>query len=311
MRRPKKKIRVKKQPAYHSSSEEEDDAREDAISDAPRHVEAGKAKKAKSVTSRPKPILKRSTAVPQPQPASDESDNGGIELENADEVDEVTKNTALNLALDLESSGDDDEANITSAAETPGTAASSEEDEDESEDSLSESEASLTSNTAPRPRKKKRNDPSAFATSITKILTSKLTTNKRADPVLSRSKSASDAHKTLADEKLEVKARAQIRAERKQSLEKGRVRDVLGLSNEAVDTGAVVEEERLLKRTAQRGVVKLFNAVRGAQVKGEEAVRVAREEGVVGWGKREERVNEMSKQGFLDLISGGGGGKKG
>ena len=80
----------------------------------------------------------------------------------------------------------------------------------------------------------------------------------------------------------------------------------MGLETEGVDTGKVLEEEKKLKKTAQRGVVRLFNAVRAAQVKAEEAARSARSEGVVGMQKREERVNEMSKQGFLDLISSGG-----
>jgi len=73
----------------------------------------------------------------------------------------------------------------------------------------------------------------------------------------------------------------------------------------------VMEEEKRLRKTAQRGVVKLFNAVRAAQVKGEEASREARAKGLVGQGRREERVNEMSKKGFLDLIAGGGGLKSG
>jgi len=68
-----------------------------------------------------------------------------------------------------------------------------------------------------------------------------------------------------------------------------------------------MELEKRLRKTAQRGVVKLFNAVRAAQVKGEEAAREARAKGLVGQGRREEKVNEMSKKGFLDLIAGGGG----
>ena len=65
------------------------------------------------------------------------------------------------------------------------------------------------------------------------------------------------------------------------------------------------EQERRLRKTAQRGVVKLFNAVRAAQVKGEEA---ARQGGAAG--RKKERVAEMSKMGFLELVAGGGGGGK-
>lgn len=68
-----------------------------------------------------------------------------------------------------------------------------------------------------------------------------------------------------------------------------------------------VEEEKRLRKTAQRGVVKLFNAVRQAQVRGEEARREAK--GLVGRGRREEKVGEMSRKGFLELVAGGGAAK--
>lgn len=73
----------------------------------------------------------------------------------------------------------------------------------------------------------------------------------------------------------------------------------------------ILEQERRLRKTAQRGVVKLFNAVRAAQVKGEEAAREARVKGLVGAKRREERVGEMGKQAFLDLVAGGGKGVEG
>jgi len=168
-------------------------------------------------------------------------------------------------------------------------------------------------------RKRKRNDPEAFATSMSKILGSKLSTSKRSDPVLSRSANAIQASKEITDLALEKKAKQKLRAEKREALDKGRVKDVLGAStafdaaNDRVD-GPTVQEtmelEKRLRKTAQRGVVKLFNAVRAAQIKGEEAAREARTRGLVGQGRREERVNEMSKKGFLDLIAGGGGGLK-
>jgi len=80
------------------------------------------------------------------------------------------------------------------------------------------------------------------------------------------------------------------------------VKDVLGLTSGLA--GETAEEEKRLRKIAQRGVIKLFNAVRAAQVKGEEAAREARKQGTVGVVNREEKVNEMSKQGFLDLING-------
>lgn len=156
----------------------------------------------------------------------------------------------------------------------------------------------------------KRNDPSAFANSLSKILSTKLSTTKRSDPVLSRSTDAQSAARAAADSVLDVKARRHLKDQKIKALEKGRVRNVLAPEEGSGRTTAdVMEEERRLRKVAQRGVVKLFNAVRAAQVKAGEAERKGKEERIIGMGKREERVNEMSKKGFLDLIASGGGKK--
>ncbi|KAF4628834.1 hypothetical protein G7Y89_g9319 [Cudoniella acicularis] len=197
--------------------------------------------------------------------------------------------------------------------ETEVTDASNSDSEDE------ESDANSNPNLI---RKRKRNDPEAFATSMSKILGSKLSTSKRADPVLSRSVTAIEASKETTDQALEKKARHKLKEDKKAALEKGRVKDVLGAST-AFDAAnghgfgeaqpsvqETMELEKRLRKTAQRGVVKLFNAVRAAQIRGEEAAKEARLQGVVGQGRREEKINEMSKKGFLDLIAGSGGGLK-
>lgn len=143
---------------------------------------------------------------------------------------------------------------------------------------------------------------------MAKILSSKLSTSKRADPVLARSATAAQANAELAESKLEAKARQKLREDKKLALDKGRVMDVLlgdagGQDGGEVDGQAALirEQEKRLRKTAQRGVVKLFNAVRAAQIKGEEA---ARQGGAAG--RKKERVAEMSKQGFLELVAGGG-----
>ena len=179
-------------------------------------------------------------------------------------------------------------------------------DSDETDRSSDGDESDTTSH--PDSKKRKRNDPDAFATSMSKILGSKLSTSKRSDPVLARSNAAATASHELADARLAVKARHRLREEKKAELDRGRVKDVLGVG-EGADTPTAAEtreREKGLRKTAQRGVVKLFNAVRAAQVKGEQAAREAKEAGVFGAGRREERVTEMSKKGFLDLLAGGG-----
>jgi hypothetical protein len=148
----------------------------------------------------------------------------------------------------------------------------------------------------------KRHDPTAFSTSISKILSTKLPTSARADPVLSRSKAAAQASSELANERLEQRARSKLRAEKKEEQERGRVRDVLGI--ERGEAGETAEEEKRLRKIAQRGVVKLFNAVRAAQVRGEEAARTEQKKGTIGIEERKKAANEVSKQSFLELING-------
>ncbi|KAI0471717.1 Rrp15p-domain-containing protein [Xylariaceae sp. FL0804] len=183
----------------------------------------------------------------------------------------------------------------------------------------------------PRKARSKRNDPDAFATSISKILSTKLSSARRADPVLSRSADAQRAARDAVDATLEAKARRHLREQKKLALEKGRVRDVLagtvatgrsskkpaaGAAEQPLgddegeggrSTGEVLQAEKRLRKTAHRGVVMLFRAVREAQERAVEAERDARKDGVFGVARREEKVNEMSRQGFLDLIAGGGG----
>lgn len=201
-------------------------------------------------------------------------------------------------------------------------------DEEDHASILDDDESDVVSNlssdteTSTSRKRRKRDDPDAFATSLSKIINSKLSTAKRADPVLARSKVALTASKELVDARLEAKARHKLREERKAHLDRARVKDVLGVdkTNGEVDGSSItvaetIELERRLKKTAQRGVVKLFNAVRAAQVKGEQAAKEAKKTGVVSARDREAKVNEMSKKGFLDLIAsgggGGGGGRKG
>ena len=145
--------------------------------------------------------------------------------------------------------------------------------------------------------------------------------------MLSRSATAQDANASLANSKLEAKAKRKMRDDRRAALERGRVKDVLlgttvaaAAAGEVGDGGGVggdgegekksvgqlQEEERRLRKTAQRGVVKLFNAVRASQVKAEEA----RAKGGTR-GRKEVRVEEMSKLGFLEMVAAGGGGGSG
>lgn len=208
-------------------------------------------------------------------------------------------------------SDEDDEPNVAEVEEEEEVTDASNSDSNSDEDG--ESDAESNPNLI---KKKKRNDPEAFANSMSKILGAKLSTSKRNDPVLSRSVNAIQASKEITDLALEKKVKNKMREEKKAAMDKGRVKDVLGASTafdaQSGKTGPSVQEimegEKRLRKTAQRGVVKLFNAFRVAQLKGEQAAKDARTKGVVGQGRREEKITEMSKKGFLELIAGGGSG---
>lgn len=252
--------------------------------------------------SQPPKRIRRSKKQNEYHSSSEDEDNDTpdaftpVNLDDSDEetVSEPRTRKSAELNAQIPIPAEDDKGST--GEESEGEEGSG----DDEDDSLSETSTNAAS------KKRKRNDPEAFATSISKILGSKLSTSKRADPVLARSQDAAKANRELSDQKLEIKARHKIREEKRAAKEKDRVKDVLGLESEATSTQQIVEREKRLKKTAQRGVIKLFNAVRAAQVKGEEAAREAQKTGMVGIGKREDKVSEMSKKGFLDFIAGGG-----
>lgn len=263
--RPSKKFR--KQREYHSSSEDDDDDDDDEPNDF-QAVSLANSDAEEDEKVKPQ---KKDRALGEGQKSKakkhgEESDASSVHSEDQDDNDESNGGSGSNATSD-ENDGSDNE--------------------------------SVTSTQKALP---KRNDPSAFSTSISKILSTKLPTSARADPVLSRSKTAAQTSTDFADEKLDKQARAKLKAEKKEELDRGRVRDVMGV--ERGQAGPVAEEEKRLRKTAQRGVVKLFNAVRAAQVRGEEAVKQERKKGTIGIGEREKAANEVSRQGFLELISG-------
>ena len=259
------------------------------------------------------------SSSPSPSPTTDE-------FNPADLAD-----TSNGLISSQNKGQDDNKVQELSSLSPSKTSSASESDSDSIASSHSDSNPNLVR------IRTKRHDPATFATSLQKILSTKLTTSKRVDPVLARSKSAQLASQELNEGKLEAKAKRVLREEKRVGKEKGRVKDVLlgdrkelgglmGSGDDPVSTthgatkgtgeieatsgisaATIAEQERRLRKTAQRGVVKLFNAVRAAQVKAEEAAREVRKIGVVGVGRREEKVSQMSKEGFLELVAGGGG----
>jgi hypothetical protein len=195
--------------------------------------------------------------------------------------------------------------------------------DEDSDDSISSLVAAQ--NLQQQRKKRKRHDPAAFSTSMAKILGSHLTTAARKDPVLVRAKQTAEH---VDDGKLEAKARRVLKDELRREKEKGRVRDLVPREDDEA-AGKALEKEKALRSIARSGVAKLYNAVRAAQIRAEEAAKGVRKEGIVGMDNRDAKggffsflhfsmllqsqflgitngrvstVTEMSKQGFLDLI---------
>ncbi|PGH12982.1 hypothetical protein AJ79_03955 [Helicocarpus griseus UAMH5409] len=276
--RPKKKF--KKQREYHSSSEEEDASGNDHAFSAVN--------------------LQDSDSDEGREELSEEVLKQKLPAQSDDEGEDVNEPATVKKLKSTKKDDNDDEDSDAEGDSASGSGSGSDTDSDDSISSTDQTKSSR------RKKLPKRNDPTAFSTSISKILSTKLPTTARADPLLSRSKSTAQTASDIANEKLESRARAKLRAEKKEELERGRIKDVLGV--ERGEAGETAEQEKRLRKIAQRGVVKLFNAVRAAQVRGEEVAREERRKrGIVGMGEREKVVNEVSKQGFLDLINGKGG----
>lgn len=269
--------KLKRAAAYHSSSSEDDDA-------API--------KNRAVA---KEVAKLDDNTPEFSDHDGKDGEDGIQLPN---VDPDAQRFAAPAAETEDAPGN--QRSETEDDEDVSDQSTGSDESDSADEETTAKDASIPN--AKFSRKPKRTNPTAFATSLNAILNTKLTTTQRSDPILSRSKNAHDAAHQEKENKLEAQAKRKIKAEKRVSLEKGRVKDNMGLQMADVSTAAVVEEERRLKRTAQRGVVKLFNAVKAAQVQGMAAERHGTERGVAGIDKRRGKVNEMSKKGFLDVL---------
>lgn len=171
---------------------------------------------------------------------------------------------------------------------------------DVSSDSGSESDSDFDSEIPKLKKKKNVDDGSAsFATAFNAIIGSKLKAHTRKDPILARNKITL---KKLESEKLESKAKRALLAEKKHLHDDHRIKQLLPSSHEPEKVRATIERERKLKKVAQKGVVRLFNAVLSTQVRTNEEISKEK----VGQTKKEELMNEISKEKFLDLVQAAG-----
>lgn len=182
--------------------------------------------------------------VPDPSPEAsvdDSSDDAGVALE-----DEFDLEAASSSADEFEAGSDDGGKTGESSGEDDNedeeTGDEDEDDEDDIDDILSTQKSSG--------KKRKRNDPAAFSSAMSKILSSHLTTTARKDPVLVRAKKFQE---NIDESKLEAKARRVLKEEKRKELEKGRVKDVVPRGDDEAARKAL-ELEKKLRKTAQRGM---------------------------------------------------------
>lgn len=158
----------------------------------------------------------------------------------------------------------------------------------------------------PRKKKAKMNkhdDGSAgFSQALNAILGSHLKAYDRKDPIMSRNKSVLKQNES---QKLELKAKKALLAEKKKLLNKTRKKEIIPTVSDENKSGEeirkIIEKETRLRKIAQKGAVKLFNAILSTQVKTEKEVS----EGFTDIKNRKEKkqlITEVSKEKFLDMV---------
>lgn len=225
--------------------------------------------------------LKKKVKINEPEESESESGSDSErEEESGSDSDQIeddlsdVENDEFELESEEEEEGEQEEGD--------------EEDEEEGSESEDEDEEEQPA------AKQKKNQKQSFSKAINAILSSKVKAHDRDDPILVRSKKTA---KEIEATKLEMKAKRAINMEKRMLKDKDRVKDILPKSEE--NAREVLEHEKKLKQIAQKGVVRLFNAIQAAQAK-------PNDKKSVGVTKQQEQVNEMSKEKFLDLIRAGG-----
>ncbi|CCF56956.1 hypothetical protein KAFR_0B06600 [Kazachstania africana CBS 2517] len=158
------------------------------------------------------------------------------------------------------------------------------------------------------PRKKKskmskHDDGSAdFSSAVNAILSSHLKAYNRKDPIMARNKKVIKASE---NDKLEAQAKKALQAEKKKRLNKARKVDIIPTVSDETNSGEqireILEKEAKLRKIAQKGVVKLFNAILSTQVKTEKEVNENFHD-IKNQNDRKQLVTEVSKEKFLDLV---------
>lgn len=235
-------------------------------------------------------------------------------LKNKNEKSPVANRKKINLTKQVsessqseeESSSEDIEDGLSDLNEDDEVDVADVSSDDDSEDDESEDEAvGEEDDSFPLKKKQKKNKDDgseSFANAFNSIINSKLKAYSRKDPILARNKTTL---KKLESEKLENKAKRALLLEKKQFQDKHRVKQLLPVGTDGSDANQVreiLDKEKQMKKIAQKGVVKLFNAVLSTQLKTNQEISKVQ----AGQSRKEELMTDVSKEKFMDLIAAAG-----
>lgn len=189
--------------------------------------------------------------------------------EESDSSDNANEDARVDDIVDASDASDDSDGSDSSDAE--------EEPREPESDPGSESDLSAGSDAeeASLPRKVRSTGDSDFGTALTNILGSRVKAYDAENPVLVRDQRPA---KQIAAEREEARARKALRADKLKLKDKARVKEVIPKDPE--QAGDALQKEKMLRKIAQRGVVRLLNAIHGAQsaaLTGEEDAEVSKE----------------------------------
>ncbi|KAG0662873.1 hypothetical protein C6P45_000956 [Maudiozyma exigua] len=183
-------------------------------------------------------------------------------------------------------------------------------DDNEAVDEQLEEEDEESDNDFPRKKKSKNSKhddgSNEFSSAMSAILSSHLKAYDRKDPIMARNKKVLKENESS---KLEYKAKKALVAEKKKLLNKTRKTDIIPIASDVHHTGEEIREiiakEARLRKIAQKGVVKLFNAILSTQVRTNKEVEDTMGD-VRNKSERRELITEVSKEKFLDLVKAAG-----
>lgn len=249
--------------------------------------------------NKPKSILKNKGKPAPAHTTSKATDLSSQPSDSSNELSEKENGSEESSSEDIE----DDLSDLDENDEVDVADVSSEDDSEEDDSEVDAVEEEDDSFPLKKKQKKNKDDGSeSFANAFNSIINSKLKAYNRKDPILARNKTTL---KKLESEKLENKAKRALLLEKKQFQDKHRIKQLLPAATEGSDSNQIreiLDKERQMKKIAQKGVVKLFNAVLATQLKTNQEISKVQ----AGQSRKEELMTDVSKEKFMDLIAAAG-----